>query len=314
MKTRTAGLLIALTGAVLLAGPGTAWAQFQGRLEGLVTDAAGAPLAKAEITLVSQKSSAMYYNLTTDENGRFFQVGIQPGYFQISVKKEGFMPKSSEVHVRIADVTQVEVRLEKATDIVEKAVSEADRKFLKGNKLYEEKKYEEAIAVYNEAIALSAVNWGYFLNLGLAFKKVEKPDEALAAFRKAVELNPDSYSANKELGEALAKTGAFEEAKTFYEKGAALSPEDPDAHFNLGACLLNTGLSEDALARFLKAVELKPDYADAHYQMGTIYIGLNKVPEATASLEKFLALAPDHEKAPLAKQLLEYLKKSEISE
>ena len=55
--------------------------------------------------------------------------------------------------------------------------------------------------------------------------------------------------------------------------------------------------------------ELKPDYIDAYYQIGTIAIGQNKIPEAVAALEKFLSLAPDHEKAPVAKQLLEYLKK-----
>jgi len=43
--------------------------------------------------------------------------------------------------------------------------------------------------------------------------------------------------------------------------------------------------------------------------MGTILIGQNKAPEAKANLEKFLALAPDHEKAAIAKQLLEFLKK-----
>jgi GNAT superfamily N-acetyltransferase len=43
--------------------------------------------------------------------------------------------------------------------------------------------------------------------------------------------------------------------------------------------------------------------------MGTILISQNKVAEAKASLEKFVALAPDHEKAGIAKQLLEYLKK-----
>ena len=314
MKTKRAGFIIALVAAAFLAWPGTAWPQFQGRLEGIVTDSAGAPLAKVAITIVSQRTTSMHYELTTDSAGKFIQVGMMPGYFQISFKKEGFMPKSSEVHVKIADITRLEVKLENATEIVERAVSDADRLFLKGNKLYEEKKYEEAVAVFQEAIKLSGVNWGYFLNLGLSYKKLEKPEEALAAFRKAVELNPESYSANKETGEAMAKAGSFEEAKTFYEKAVALSPDDPDAHFNLGACLVNTGQSEEALAHFLKTIELKPDYADALFQMGTIYIGLNKVPEATASLEKFLALAPDHEKAPLAKQLLEYLKKSDISE
>jgi tetratricopeptide (TPR) repeat protein len=313
MKTRSSGILIALIAAAFLAWPGAAGAQFQGRLEGVVTDTAGSPLAKVAITIVSQRTTSMHYELTTDDAGKFIQVGMMPGYFQISFKKDGFMPKSTEVHVRIADVTRLEVTLEKAAEIMVKAVSDADRLFLKGNKLYEEKKYEEAVAAFLEAVGISGVNWGYHLNLGLSYKKLDKRAEALAAFRKAVELNPESYSANKEMGEATAKEGAFEEAKAFYEKAVALSPDDPDAHFNLGACLINTGQSEEALAHFLKTVELKPDYADALFQMGTIYIGLNKVPEATASLEKFLAMAPGHEKAPLAKQLLEYLKKSEIS-
>jgi len=43
--------------------------------------------------------------------------------------------------------------------------------------------------------------------------------------------------------------------------------------------------------------------------MGTILIGQNKAPEAIASLERFLALAPEHEKAGIARQLLEFLKK-----
>jgi len=88
-----------------------------------------------------------------------------------------------------------------------------------------------------------------------------------------------------------------------------VSPEDPDAYYNLGACLINVGRTDEAQAAFSKAVELKPDYIDAYYQIGTIAIGQNKIPEAVAALEKFLSLAPDHEKAPVAKQLLEYLKK-----
>ena len=72
---------------------------------------------------------------------------------------------------------------------------------------------------------------------------------------------------------------------------------------------MNVGESEAALPRFQKAVELKSDYADAYYQMGTILIGQNKAPEAIASLERFLALAPEHEKAGIARQLLEFLKK-----
>jgi Flp pilus assembly protein TadD len=285
------------------------WAQTQGRIEGRVLDAAGQPLEKAAVSIVSQKSSSIHYELTTDKQGRFFQVGLPPGNYMVIGKKDGFAPGAQEVHVSIAATTSVDISLKTVEAAIEKSLSQADTLFLKGNKLYAEQKYAEAAAAYEEAIKLDLENWRYFLNLGLARKKMNQAEEGLAAFRKAVELNPESYSANKETGEALAKAGQFAEAKPFYEKAATLSPDDPDAQYNLGVCLVNVGESEAALSRFGKTVELKPDYADAYYQMGTILIAQNKVTEARASLEKFLALAPDHEKAGIAKQLLEFLKK-----
>ena len=286
-----------------------AWAQVQGKLMGVVKDGQGNPVEKAVVTVVSTKTSAVSYELKTNKEGRFLQVGIQPGYFQVSVKKDGYLPKSTEVRVSLAGETDIEIRLDTADEIALKTVSAADQVFLKGNKLYNEQKYAEAAAAFEEAVKISQPNWGYFFNLGLAYKKMDKKDEAIAAFRKAAELNSESYSSNKELAEALGKGGAFEEAKTYFRKAVELSPDDPDAHYNLGACLTNTGETDAAQAHFQKAVDLKPDYADAYYQLGTIFIGQNKVPDAVRSLEKFLELAPNHEKAPLATQLLQYLKK-----
>ena len=301
---RTAvALLLALACAI------PALAQFQGKVVGTVLDQAGNPVEKAEVTIVSQKTSKIRYELKTDAQGHFIQIGLMPGYFVISVKKAGYAPGSSELHVGVAGEEKFEIRLKSVQAEAERTYSAADKAFLRGNKLYAEQKYADAASAYGEAVGLDPENWGYRLNLGLAQKKLDKPDEAMASFRKAAELNPASYSANKEVGEALAKADQFAEARPFYEKAAGLSPDDPDAQYNLGVCLVNLGESEAALPLFAKAVELKPDHAEAHYQMGTILIGQNKVTDAVASLEKFLSVAPDHEKAGLAKQLLEYLKK-----
>jgi tetratricopeptide (TPR) repeat protein len=294
---------------VILAGAGLASAQFQGRVSGRVLDEAGQPVEKAEVTIVSQKSSALRYELKSDREGKFLQIGIQPGYFLVTAKKAGFAPTSMEVHVEVAGEEVVEIRLKSAEAAVAKTYSDADKQFLKGNTLYAEQSYPEAAAAFEAAIALDPANWAYYLNLGLARKKCGLAAESKAAFLKAAELNPGSYSANKEAGEALAKEGKFDEAKPFYEKAAELSPDDPDGQYNLGVCLVNLGEPEAALARFEKAVALKPDFAEAHYQMGTILIGQNKAAEAIASLEKFLALAPESEKAGIARQLLEFLKK-----
>jgi tetratricopeptide (TPR) repeat protein len=303
--SRKCGFTVILLAVILPA----AWAQTQGRIEGRILDSAGNPFEKVAVSIVSTRASSVHYELITDKNGKFIQIGLSPGNYMVSVKKEGFVPVSQELHVGIDETKRFDVQLKTIEAAVEKGLSLADNLFLKGNKLYADKKFAEAAAAYEEAIARDAGNWRYYLNLGLSYKKLNKPGDSLTAFRKAVELNPESPSANKEVGEALARSASLAEARPYYEKAASLSPDDADAHYNLGLCLSSTGEPEAALAEFRKAIELKPDSADAYYQLGTLLIGQNKIPEAVASLEKFLELAPGHEKAGIARQLIQALKK-----
>ena len=109
-----------------------AWAQVQGKLMGVVKDSQGNPVEKAVVTVVSTKTSAVSYELTTNKEGRFLQVGIQPGYFQVSVKKDGYLPKSTEVRVSLAGETDIEIRLDTADEIALKTVSAADQVFPRG--------------------------------------------------------------------------------------------------------------------------------------------------------------------------------------
>jgi tetratricopeptide (TPR) repeat protein len=284
------------------------WSQ-HGKLEGVITDNEGNPLEKVTVTITSVKSPDNKIELKTNKEGKFSQVGLWPEYYQVSFKKSSFMLISREVRVRIAETTKMEITLEKTQEMMERNLSAADKLFLKGNNLYVEQKYEEAVQAYEGALEFSQAHWGYYFNLGLAYKKSEKKEEAIASFKKALELNPESYSINKELGQILAKEGNFEEAKNYFQKATEISDDDPDAFYNLGVCLTNLGASEGALNSFLRAVGLKDDYADAYYQIGTIYIGQNNVEEAVRNLERFLELVPEHEKANIAKQLLDYLKK-----
>jgi tetratricopeptide (TPR) repeat protein len=284
-------------------------AQYQGRIEGKVTDDTGNPLEKVDVLIVSSKLGSQKFDLKTDQEGRFTQIGLMPGFYMVNFKKDGFAPRSIEVKVNIAEATKFDVTLEKAAAEAERTMSESDKLFLRGNKLFGENKFPEAAASYEEAIQLNQKQWAYYFNLGLSDKKMGKDEEATAAFSKALELNPNAYSVNKELAESLAKAGKYEEAKPLYRKAVEMSADDPDVLYNLGLCQVSTGESEAALDSFSRCIALRPDYADAYYQLGTLYIGQNKTKEAAENLEKFLELAPSHEKAAVAKQLLDYLKK-----
>lgn len=284
-------------------------AQVQGKVRGIVVDSQGNPLEKVTVSIISVRSAAQRYETTTGKDGKFSQIGIHPGYYQVVFKKEGYISKTTEVHVEIASDTVLEARLETADQLTIKSLSAADRAFINGTNAYNKQNYPEALKEFEEAIKLNAGNWAYYFNYGLTLKKMNRMDEAREAFKKAVELNPESFSANKEFGEILARQDDFAGALGYYEKAVSLSPSDPDAHYNLGVCLVNLARGEEAYIHFQKAVELKPDYAEAYFQLGSICISQNKREDAIKHLQKFIELAPQHEKAPLAQQLIEYLKK-----
>lgn len=285
------------------------FAQFEGKIEGIVTDESGSPLEKVQVTITSLKASSIQLTLTTNAEGKFVQVGLRPGYYQVNFKKEGFFTGSLEVRVRISETSNVEVRLKKTESSIDPIFAKADNLFHEGNKLYEKQAYEESIPKYREAIQIYDKQWAYFFNLGLAYKKLGRIEESSGAFANSVALNPESYSCNKEMAEALAKLEKYEEAKPFYQKALELNQDDANTYFNYGMVLIALGESGAALTSFLKTIELQEDYADAYYQLGTSYIGQNKTDEAVKNLERFLELAPEHEKAGIARQLLEYLKK-----
>ncbi len=309
MKIRKPAIMALIIVFLIVLVAGAALAQVRAKVRGLVVDSQGNPVDKATISIISVRSASQRYETRTGKDGRFAQIGIYPGYYQLIAKKDGFITKTLEIHVAIDSDTELEIKLDSADELAAKTLSGADKAFLRATELYNKQNYSEALSGFLEAINLNPDNWAYYFNLGLTYKKLKNMAEAREAFRQAVERNPESYSANKEMGETLALEGQFDKAAGFYQKAIAINPNDPDGHYNLGVCLVNLGQSEEALCHFQKTIELQPDYAEAYFQLGSIYISQNKKNEAITSLEKFLQLAPQHEKAALARQLLEYLKK-----
>lgn len=74
-----------------------------------------------------------------------------------------------------------------------------------GNALFNEKKYEEALECYEQAIKYNRNNEQNYFNKGHALMKLGKKAEATECFKKFLELSPNAASseAAKEIIEAL---------------------------------------------------------------------------------------------------------------
>lgn len=278
----------------------------RGTIRGVVKGKEGIPIEDVTVTVSSIQYSTVRYVLKTNKKGEFFQIGLQPDYYQIKAEKDGYLPVIIEKRVRMQVVTVVSIEMEEGKYHIGKSPGEDD--FNDGIRLFNEGKHEEAAQSFQKATEKEPFEPIYYNNLGETYIKMEKYEEAIEAYNKMNEIQPESYTANKKLGELYGLKKEYEKAIPYYAKAAELSPEDPVAFYDIGACLINTHEYPSAIEALSKAVELKPDYALAYYQMGMIHVNQNQKDQAIKNLEKFLELAPEDPNAEVARQLIKYLK------
>jgi len=103
----------------------------------------------------------------------------------------------------------------------------------KGNTFVAEKKFDEAIECYNEAIKLNENNPIYFSNLAAVLISKKDYIGAIEASQKAIKLDPKFAKAYGRLGLALFYSGNNEQAKAALLKAIEIDPENSVAKQNL---------------------------------------------------------------------------------
>ena len=137
-----------------------------------------------------------------------------------------------------------------------------------GNALSDQKKLEEAIAAYRQAIKLQPDDAVAYYNMGNALSDQKKLEEAIAAYRKAIELDPKFAAAYNGLGNRFSDLGKKEDAIAAYRKALSL-PDDTSAtpttahaaaHNNLGFLYQQQGKLKEALAEYEAALKIDPKF------------------------------------------------------
>jgi tetratricopeptide (TPR) repeat protein len=124
---------------------------------------------------------------------------------------------------------------------------------------------KEAVACYDQAIALKPDHVDALTNRANALMALKRPLEALASYDGALAANPLSANALNNRGVALFELCREDEALTSYEKAIALKPDYATAHDNKGLALLRLGRVEEASAAFEAAIKLAPKMGRPYY-------------------------------------------------
>ena len=159
----------------------------------------------------------------------------------------------------------------------------------------EDMRFEEAVPLLEQVIALEPNLPITYLQLGAALSSLKNYEKAVPILRKAVEMRPDLTVPRYQLGSALFETGDFVGAAAEFETAVARSPNCPEAHLSLATAYARADRLQDAIPEYEKVIELRPNHYSAHLLLGRAQALSENPAAALPNLMKAAELQP---KAP----------------
>jgi tetratricopeptide (TPR) repeat protein len=175
-----------------------------------------------------------------------------------------------------------------------------------GTALYNQGKYDEAIAKYKPILDKHPNNVPVLAKMASTYFAAAKYDDAVkvatqgSSFKS--DYQPQLYMI---LGNSLDKLGKTDEAISTFKKALETLPDNALIHFNLAAMLSNTGAFDEARSHLKTAVQLDPKHASSHYALGQIYYKQEYRFPSILALFRFLTLEPTSQRSQKALSMLE---------
>ncbi len=126
------------------------------------------------------------------------------------------------------------------------------------NKLYTEKRYEEAIVSYDKALAIKPNSYSVWDDRAIAFARLKRYEEAVASYDKVLAIKPDDYRVWHKRGIALRGLKRYEEAVANYDKILSVKPNYYGVWVDRGLALYKQGKLKEAQGSFARALEIEP--------------------------------------------------------
>jgi tetratricopeptide (TPR) repeat protein len=117
--------------------------------------------------------------------------------------------------------------------------------------------------------------------------------EAIATYEQAVAINPQLHEAWYNRGIALASLGQYQGAIESYNQALAIKLEDHDAWYSRGNALFQLGQSEEAIESYAQSIAMQPHNPAAWQNQGYTYYRWGKYPEAVHCYEQSIVCQPN---------------------
>jgi Tfp pilus assembly protein PilF len=284
-----------------------------GRVDGWVKDQNGQPIADATLQLSREKGSGP--SAKTNKKGYWAVLGLVGGPWNVDITAPGYAPRKITVNISEANrIPPMEIKLEPSAAPVAQAPGQKDvaaevtAAVNQGNKLLGEKKFAEARAEYEKALAVVPDNAALWKGIAQTYHGEGNKAKTEESLRKVVQLDPSDADSQILLADALIDQGKVDEGKAVLDGLAAGAVKDPAVYSNLAILFMNKKRPEEAREYMTKAIAIDANVAESYYYRGLANIQAKKNAEAKADFQKYLELAPNGPEAKEVKEMLQALK------
>jgi tetratricopeptide (TPR) repeat protein len=292
----------------------------RGRVDGVVKNEKGEPVADATVKLRWGKSGKGGPDVKTDAKGKWSYFGLAGGPWDLDFEASGYRPRQIQVSLSEGGRNEtVIIALEPEPQAApapagapaapqfevggQKISAETKDALEAGNAALASKNWTAARENYVRAAAELPDNGPLLQRIAMAYLGEKNKDEALRYAKMAAEKSPQDPGPWQIIAEVEIEKG---NAAAGLEALSKIPPEkivDNALYLNAGVHLYNKKQLAEAEAAFDKAIAVKPDAA-AYYYRGLTRLQEKNNAGAKADLQKALELDPKGADANDIKDLL----------
>jgi len=167
-----------------------------------------------------------------------------------------------------------------------------------------EEKKVEAIALFEEAIALDPSLGAPYQSIAALHFNAQDFDAALPVLERLATVDPQNLEGHRMTFYSHLMKGNAEEAKAAGKRWLTSMPVAKGDLLKKGEEMFEAGQTAQARIVAQTLVEADDSHGPAHYLLGRVHAGAGQIAEAKQHLQRFLELAPDHPEAEAARQML----------
>jgi rhomboid protease GluP len=156
----------------------------------------------------------------------------------------------------------------------------------------EEKRYDEAAALFQRAADLDPGLYAPQRGLGIALALAGRREEAIEALRIARKMEPKDVSMYVVASSLLVEANRAEEAVAVLQEALTWAPESPEVWSAMGLARLRRGELTEAVSALERAAKAEPEVAEHHNRLSLALARAGEGERALESIEKALELTP----------------------